>query len=216
VLDEIELRRMSPGERAQLVRAIAAMDPPLPAGRPMAQRQRAIVLAAIVGCCIALACWIGVLAVTLPRYYRAGGWRGAWVGFDLALLAAFAVTAWAAWRRRQVLIICLVVLASLLCCDAWFDVTLDLRTSGFMLSLLSALLIELPLAIMAIIGARRLIRLTLGTVVARDPGPRLPLWRVPLFGSENHDLRDLIPVQSPGPAVEACASAPGGNQGAAS
>ena len=72
------------------------------------------------------------------------------------------------------------------------------------------------LAIMAIIGARRLIRLTLGTVVARDPGPRLPLWRVPLFGSENHDLRDLIPVQSPGPAVEACASAPGGNQGAAS
>ena len=181
----------------------------------MAQRHRAIVLAAIVGCCVALACWIGVLAVQLPRYYRAGDWRGAWVGFDLALLATFAVTAWAAWRRRQVLIICLVVLASLLCCDAWFDVTLDLRTSGFMLSLLSALFIELPLAAMAIIGARRLIRLTLGTVVTQDPGSRLPLWRVPLFGSENlQGLRDLIPVQPPGPAVEACASAPGGNQAA--
>lgn len=213
MLDEIELRRMSPGERTQLARAIAAIDRPPPAGRPMAQRHRAIVLAAIVGCCIALACWIGVLAVTLPRYYRAGDWRGAWVGFDLALLATFAVTAWAAWRRRQVLIICLVVLASLLCCDAWFDVTLDLRTSGFMLSLLSALFIELPLAAMAIIGARRLIRLTLGTVVTQDPGLRLPLWRVPLFGSENlQGLRDLIPVQPPGPAVEACASAPGGNQ----
>jgi len=216
VLDETELRRMSPGERAQLARAIAAIDGPVPAGRPMAQRHRAIVLAAIVGCCVALACWIGVLAVTLPRYYRAGDWRGAWVGFDLALLAAFAVTAWAAWRRRQVLIICLVVLATLLCCDAWFDVTLDLRTSGFMFSLLSALCIELPLATMAIIGARRLIRLTLGPVVTRDPGPRLPLWRVPLFGSESQQgLLDLIPVQSAGPAVQASAGAAGGNQGTA-
>ena len=60
---------------------------------------------------------------------------GAWVGFDLALLVAFAATGWAAWRRRQVLIICLVVLATLLCCDAWFDVVLDLRTSGFMAQL---------------------------------------------------------------------------------
>src|ERR1017187_8211726 len=180
-------------ERARLARAIAAIDRPVPRARPPAQRHRTIILMAIIGCCIALACWTGVLAVTLPRYYRAGDWRGAWVGFDLALLAAFAVTAWAAWRRRQVLIICLVVLATLLCCDAWFDVTLDLRTSGFMFSLLSALWIELPLATMAIIGARRLIRLTLGTVVTRDPGPRLPLWRVPLFGSESQrGLRDLI------------------------
>jgi hypothetical protein len=228
VLDETELRQMSRGERAQLARAIAAIDRPVPAGRPMAQRHRAIVLAAIVGCCIALACWIGVLTVTLPRYYRAGDWRGAWVGFDLALLVAFAITAWAAYRRRQLLIICLVVLATLLCCDAWFDVTLDLRTSGFMLSLLSALLIELPLATMAIIGTRRLIRLTVNAVATRDPGQRVPLWRVPLFGSENPGLaenpglRDLIPVQPPGPAVEAgppmeaCVSASGGSQGAAS
>ena len=41
---------------------------------------------------------------------------------------------------------CLVVLATLLLCDAWFDVTLDVRTSGFLFSLLSALLIEIPLA----------------------------------------------------------------------
>ena len=169
----------------------------------MAQRHRTVILSAIIACCVALAIWIGVLAVTLPRYYRAGDWRGAWVGFDLALLATFAVTAWAAWRRRQVLIICLVVLATLLCCDAWFDVTLNLRTTGFMLSLLSAILIELPLAAMAIIGARRLVRLTIGMIVLdRDPRPRLPLWRVPLFGVDTQDVRGLIPVQRARPAAE--------------
>jgi hypothetical protein len=42
-----------------------------------------------------------------------------------------------------------VVLATLLCCDAWLDVVLDTRTSGFELSLLSAVVIERPLAILA-------------------------------------------------------------------
>src|ERR1700734_508498 len=125
----------------------------------------------------ALAAWTGLLAVTLPRYYRSGGWRGAWVGFDLALLAAFAVTGWGAWRRRQVLIICLVVLATLLCCDAWFDVVLDARTSGFMLSLLSAVVVELPLAALAIFTARRLLRRTSGVLLRYQghagPTPRM-------------------------------------------
>ena len=137
-------------------------------------------LVAIIGCCLALAAWIGVLAVTLPRYYRSGDWRGAWVGFDLGLLITFAVTAWAGWRHRQLVIICLVVLATLLCCDAWFDVTLDLRTSGFLVSLLMALCVELPLAALAVIGARRLMRLNIrwpagsraaGTGAAAVEGP---------------------------------------------
>jgi hypothetical protein len=203
VLDEAELRRMGAEERARLARVIAAIDRPTSRVRPAAQRHRTIILAAIIGCCVVLAAWTGVLAVTLPRYYRAGDWRGAWVGFDLALLATFAATAWAAWRRRQVLIICLVVLASLLCCDAWFDVTLDLRTAGFMLSLLSAIFIELPLAGLAIIGARRLVRLTIGMVVLDgDPRPRLPLWRVPLFAADMEELRGLIPVRRPDTAAE--------------
>ncbi|HEX9539252.1 MAG TPA: hypothetical protein VGA04_13885 [Streptosporangiaceae bacterium] len=215
MLDEAELRRMSPGERARLVRAIAAIDKPISLGRPAAQRHRAIFLAAIIACCVGLAIWTSLLALTLPRYYRAGDWRGAWVGFDLALLVTFVVTAWAAWRRRQVLIICLVVLATLLCCDAWFDVTLDVRTSGFMLALLSAIFIELPLAAMAIIGARRLVRLTIGMVVLDgNPRPRLPLWRVPLFGVDTPAWPGLIPVQRPSPAVEDCAPRQAENQDA--
>ena len=150
----------------------------------------------IVACCVGLAIWTGVLAATLPRYYRSGGWRGAWVGFDIALLVALAVTGWAAWRGRQVLILCLVVMATLLLCDAWFDVVLDLRTPGFQLSLLSAIIVELPLAALAIVAARRLLRRTVGMMTSRPgrDGAVSPLWRVPLFGdAPAATVRELFP-----------------------
>ena len=202
-----ELRRMSPGERAELARALAELDGPVPpteSDLPAGPLRRAVALTAIIACCAALAAWTGVLAVTLPRYYHTGGWRGAWVGFDVLLLIAFAVTAWAGWRHRQLVIICLVVLATLLCCDAWFDVTLDLRTSGFLLSLLMALCVELPLAALAIIGARRLMRLNLRALARFRglPGLIPPLWKVPLYGLETRGFRNLIPAEPCYPAPQ--------------
>ena len=210
-----ELRRMSPGERAELARTLAALDGPVPPAEsdlPAGPFRRAIVLAAIIACCAALAAWTGVLAVTLPRYYHTGGWRGAWVGFDVLLLIAFAFTAWAGWRHRQLVIICLVVLATLLCCDAWFDVTLDLRTSGFLLSLLMALCIELPLAALAIIGARRLMRLNIRALgrFRGLPGPVPPLWKVPLYGLESRGFRNLIPAEPCYPAPQDALAGLGG------
>jgi len=102
MFDEAELKRMSAKERAKLMRALAALDMPALANPGNRRRRRWFLISTIV-CCVVLAAWIGVLIVTLPRYYRAGDWRGAWVGFDLAELITFAVTAWAAWRGRQVL-----------------------------------------------------------------------------------------------------------------
>jgi hypothetical protein len=206
VIDEAELRRMSPNERAKLMRALAVIDMPRLSSPGSTQRRKLFLLGTIV-CCVALAVWIGVLAVTLPRYYRAGGWRGAWVGFDVAELAAFAATAWAAWRGRQALIMCLTVLATLLLCDAWFDVTLNLRTSGFLVSLLSALVIEIPLAVIAILGARRLLRLTIARIRGREGlvGPVPSLWKIPLFGPDEGGLhRDPArpaPAPPPTPSV---------------
>jgi hypothetical protein len=185
LFDEDELRRMTPQERLQLRRALTDIDAQDVAGRARNQR-RVILLGVIIVCCLALAAWTGLLAATLPRYYRSGGWRGAWVGFDIALLLAFAATGWASWRRRQMLIICLVVLATLLCCDAWFDVVLDAHTPGFQESLLSALLIELPLAALATLGARRLLRSTNAVMLRYRgmPGPVPRLRNIPLLGIE--------------------------------
>jgi len=194
VYDEEELRRLTQPERQRLRRILADIDAQDRAGRNN-NRRRAIILGVIIVCCVVLAAWIGLLAATLPRYYRSGGWRGAWVGFDLALLAAFAVTGWASWRRRQLLIVCLVVLATLLCCDAWFDVVLNARTSGFWLSLVSALVVELPLAAAAILGARRLLRMTTAVMFRyRGLTGAVPRLRdIPLVGVEpGRPLTDLL------------------------
>jgi hypothetical protein len=127
MLDQEALAKLSVTDRRKLLRTLVALeqgDTPAPG----TSWKWDAVLVVIVGACIVLAAWIGVLAVTLPKFYHTGSWRGAWVGFDIFLLGAFAVTGWTAWRRRQLLIICLVVLATLLLCDAWFDVVLDVRT----------------------------------------------------------------------------------------
>jgi hypothetical protein len=184
MLDEAELRLMSPEQRARLARTLAALDAPRLLDDPKARRRRKLALTLAIGCCIFLAAWIGVLAVTLPSRYSSGGWRGAWVGFDVALLLAFASVAWTAWRGKQLLIVCLIVTATLLCCDAWFDLTLDWGTSGFWFSLLSAGVAELPLAILLASGARRLLRLTVATEMALEgaTGPVPPLWQVALLG----------------------------------
>ena len=176
MFDEAELRRMSPKERAKLMRALAVLDMPR-LSSPGSTRRRKLFLLGTIVCCVVLAVWIGVLAVTLPRYYRAGGWRGAWVGFDVAELAAFAATAWAAWRGRQVLIMCLTVLATLLLCDSWFDVTLNLRTSGFLCAFLL-----LGLELVPLLGdpidqevTGQLVELDAVQLASDEPGSRLEL-----------------------------------------
>jgi hypothetical protein len=194
VIDESDLQRMTPEERAQLAQALASLNARGLMPTPLSQRRRRVLIAACLAGVLLLSIWIGVLEAKLPRDYRAGGWRAAWVGFDIALLLVFASTAWAAWRRRQILIVCLMVLATLLCCDAWFDITLDWGTSGFMVSVLSAALVELPLAVVALIGARRLLRLTIGRLelLAGSPDPVPPFWQVPLFGDSPGSYRSLL------------------------
>jgi hypothetical protein len=183
--DADALRSLSEDERRHLLRRLVDADrhPPV---KPGTSWKWDLLLVLIIGGCILLAAWIGYLAVSLPGFYRAGSWRGAWVGFDVAELVVFAITGWAAWRRRQILIMCLIVLATLLLCDAWFDVVLDTRTAGFLSSLLSALLIEVPIALVAVFVARRLLRITIGQVIKYEggSGPVPALWKVPLFGPE--------------------------------
>jgi hypothetical protein len=187
MLDESQLRLMSPEQRARLARTLAALDRPRP--DPKARLRRKLALAVVLACCVFLAAWIGVLAVTLPSHYRAGGWRGAWVGFDVVELFGFAAVAWTAWRGKQLLVVALIVTSTLLCCDAWFDLTLDWGTHGFSFAVFSAVCGELPLALLMILGARRLLRLTIATAMAAEgvPGPVPPLWRVPLISTVHLD-----------------------------
>jgi hypothetical protein len=203
--DEAELRSMSPQQRATLARALASLDAADHAvPGPASQWRRRLVTGAAITCAVTLAAWMGWLAVSLPRHFRADGWQAAWIGFDGVLLLTFLVTAWAAWRQRQVLIGCLIVLATLLCCDAWFDITLDWNSKGFMVSVLLAGLAELPLAVAAIIGARRLIRMTINRTAALDGthGLDTAFWRIPLVDGVQVSYRDLLRQQPPRDAAD--------------
>jgi hypothetical protein len=132
---------------------------------PVLRRERRLALLVSAACCFFLAGWIVLLAATLPHHFDAHHWRAVWVNFDVFLLAAFAATAWAIWRQRQVLILLLMLTGTMLCCDAWFDVGTSLATSGLWISLLSAVFAELPLAFLAFAGARRLLRATVAASI---------------------------------------------------
>jgi hypothetical protein len=184
VIDEAELRQMSQHERRELARLLAAMERFDPLTERVNVRRRRLGLLLTTGCCVFLAGWIAVLVLTLPRHYEAGHWRAAWVGFDIALLVLFASIAWASWRQRQVIIVFLIVTGTLLCCDAWFDIMLDLGTPDIWMSVASAVLAELPLAFLLFAGARRLLRLSVRLVMELQgvEAPVPTLRRTPLFG----------------------------------
>lgn len=151
----------------------------------MVRTRRRHVLELIVVCIIGLIPWTVYLAVTLPNQYRARHWALTWAGFDVLLLGAMALTAYFGWRRQQAVIPAALATATLLVCDAWFDVSLDLGTSGIWVSVASAVFIELPLAFYIARRAHLLVRISVQHAYAaggRKGAPAPPLRRMPLFG----------------------------------
>jgi hypothetical protein len=192
VIDEAELRRMSAEERGELARALARIDLPHPMSDPRQLRRRRLGLMVMTSACVILAVWIGLFIKTLPIHFTVRHWRGVWIVLDLAELLAFAATAWAAWRQRQIVVVLMIVTGTLLLCDAWFDVALEYGTKGFRMSVVLAAVVEVPFAIMLFAGARRLIRLSVYSLMRLEgvTGPLPPLRRIPLFAD---GLEEALP-----------------------
>lgn len=141
----------------------------------MARRR---VIEAMLVACLTLFAWIIVLAITLPRKYDAVHWNVAWVGFDVAELLGLAATAWAAWKRRAIIVLFGTATATLLIADAWFDLT-TARTNDFLQSALLASLGELPGALFLLYVVRRVVIFTRGSVWDDRVGARpRSLWSV--------------------------------------
>ncbi len=95
---------------------------------------------------VGLVPWILYLTFTLPSRHLTFHYDLAWVGFDVALLAAFVATAWATFRGSQWLVPLAAALGTMLCCDAWFDVVTSQGGSEMWEAVAEAVLAELPLA----------------------------------------------------------------------
>jgi len=95
---------------------------------------------------VGLVPWIFYLTFTLPSRHVTFHYDLAWVGFDIALVASFAATAWAAFRGSQWLVPLAAVTGTMLVCDAWFDVVTSQSGSEMWEAIAEAALAELPLA----------------------------------------------------------------------
>lgn len=107
---------------------------------------------------IALIPWTIYLGLTLPENYTAQHWQATWVGFDILLLAFMIATAVLGFVRHHLLTLFAFSTGVLLVCDAWFDV-LTAKRGDFAVSVLTAALGELPLALVLIGGSLRIARL---------------------------------------------------------
>jgi hypothetical protein len=136
------------------------------------------VVHALVAACVALIAWIILLGFTLPRRYDAAHWNLAWIGFDVALLIGLASTAWAAWNRRAIIVIFATITATLMCADAWFDMT-TARSTDLGVSVVQAVFVELPFAYFLFHVVGRVIRYSRGTLWSDQLGTRpRSLWTV--------------------------------------
>lgn len=176
-----DLDSLSQADRDQLARWLADLNRP-PGLSPEERARRRTVLVIATAAAILLIPWTTYLALTLPERHRAQEWTLTWVGLDIALTAGFAATAWYGWRRRHLVTAALLVTATLLLCDAWFDVTLSWGGREQVASIVAAVGIEVPLGILFLVVHRRLDR-ALIRQAWRDsglPGSPPPLHQVSL------------------------------------
>lgn len=137
------------------------MSEPRESARPVRLDRRGVLLSALVVGSAGLVVWTVYLAIALPKRYDANNWGAAWVGLDVMEVIALLATTWAAIKRRVVLVFFATAAATMLLLDAWFDVT-TARSGGFLESLLGALIVEIPAALvlywMAVATLRRATR----------------------------------------------------------
>ncbi|MGN6415157.1 hypothetical protein [Flexivirga sp.] len=118
---------------------------------------RRLVLSVLAVCALVLLPWTTYLGRTLPATHLTDDWRLAWVGFDVGLIVLLLAALWSGHRWHPWAASAMVATATVLVCDAWFDVVLDWGSADAWASIASAVLVELPLAVALSVSARRLL-----------------------------------------------------------
>lgn len=103
---------------------------------------------------VALVPWTLWLAVSLPTRHLTNHYDAAWSGFDVALAASLLATGLGVLRHASWTQGVASTAATLLICDAWFDVTLSASGREQVIALTMAILVELPLSIACVFVAR--------------------------------------------------------------
>ena len=157
-----DVQQWSTEERAHVARLLDELVVRPSLGRRPPKQRLLVVVVTCIGAAV-LVPWIAFLSVSLPRSHSVRQWNVVWVGFDIALAACLGLSGWWVVQRRQLAILGLVVAATLLVCDAWFDMCLAWGTSEQTWALVGAA-IELPVAALMAGSALRILRRTSAVV----------------------------------------------------
>jgi hypothetical protein len=102
--------------------------------------------------------WSVALTRHLPSHHVARHWDVAWAGFDAGVALVLAVTVVSAFRDSAWFPGLAMAAAAMLVCDAWFDVVTAAGTSSFWKAVVTALVGELPLALVCVLASRSALR----------------------------------------------------------
>jgi hypothetical protein len=111
--------------------------------------------------------WAAYLGVSLPDRNVASHWNLAWVGLDVLIVVALALTAWRFGHNDRRVVLPAVATATLLIVDSWMDITTAARADLWQSILLAALL-EIPLAALSLLIAQRALQQSNEAVALTD------------------------------------------------
>lgn len=100
-----------------------------------------------IGAAIVLIPWTIYLGASLPARHLAAHWDVSWTGLDVSLAVSFLCTGLFAIIRSLWIVIAASTTGSLLLVDAWFDVMSEHSSQLFHQAVVSAILLEIPLAL---------------------------------------------------------------------
>lgn len=175
VLSDAEIEALTDEQRAELMLRLHR-DVPLP-GRLTLRAVRRARMALLVLSAVVLVPWIVHLAGTLPTDYEVHHWTTTWVGYDIGLALIMAVTVVLGLLRSPLVILTSFSTGVLLLSDAWFDiVTASPADRGE--SILSAVFAEVPIALLLMLGALRILRHMAVRTWRLEPGQSIWRWRM--------------------------------------
>lgn len=112
--------------------------------------------------------WVVYLAAVLPSRQLSAHYDLAWVGFDAVLAVSLLVTGVLVVRHSPSVVLPAAGTAALLFTDAWFDVVTASHNGQRVVALVLAVVVEVPLAVLSLAVAVRVLRRVTAATAARS------------------------------------------------
>lgn len=190
VLTDDEIARLAPDERRELIARLARPLSDVVANPSRLRTHRQIRIGVAAAAALLLIPWTVYLAVSLPREHKVRDWGPLWIGFDGIELLLLAITFWLGWQRRTIGLLVAFATGVVLLCDAWFDL-LTSAPGELWRAALSAVVVEIPLAVLLMSGAVRALRVVSALLWFSDPDARSWEIRLPRRTHPGAETRDV-------------------------